>query len=171
MQGVALHNWRKIDSRRRFCNSRNFIYAVFVAILLFGLSGLAGAAGSPAGRDILRSIDGNVLATAPLSAELQRSFRKRRSTKGDNEGESDVKAARAARAREKRKGMAADEKAERKAQDAARKKEERRGMAADEKAERKAENAARMEKKFTDAMADDFKHKLQQVMMMSKSST
>ena len=162
---------------RPFCNSRNFIYAVFVAILLFGLSGLAGAAGSP-GRDILRSIDGNVLPTAPLSAELQRSFRKRPSTKADNEGESDVKAARAARAREKRRGMAEDEKAEKKAenaarmekkrkgmaadekaehnsQDAARKKEERRGMSADEKAEKKAENAARMEKKRKGMAADE----------------
>ena len=177
VQGVALHNWRKIDSRRPFCNSRNFIYAVFVAILLFGLSGLAGAAGSP-GRDILRSIDGNVLPTAPLSAELQRSFRKRPSTKADNEGESDVKAARAARAREKRRGMAEDEKAEKKAenaarmekkrkgmaadekaehnsQDAARKKEERRGMSADEKAETKAENAARMEKNRKGMSADE----------------
>ena len=157
MQGVALHNWRKIDSRRCFCNSRNFIYAVFVAILLFALFGLAGAAGMSPGRDVLRSMDGNVLPTAPLSAELQRSFRKRPSTKADDGGEA-AKAARAAQAREKRRAMPDDEKAERNAKDAARKVDKRRGMADDAKAERNAQDAARMEKKRR-GMADDEKAK------------
>lgn len=74
-------------------------------IACFGSFGrIAEAAGSHA-REVLRSIEGNVLQVARLSTELRNSFRKRTSRSKPDDGVEAARAAKAAREREKRAGM------------------------------------------------------------------